>query len=115
MYDFIALSLKCPVCGESLMDHEHMVDNKPSIKLNIEINRRKGIIRLSSIYGSFNHDTDIDMKKDEVAKFICPHCEAHITSDGRMPRVWLRHGSFLPRYGRKGDNLFQKWMQEPHC
>ena len=81
MYDFIALSLKCPVCGESLMDPDHVVDNKPSIKLNIEIGGKKGVIRLSSIYGSFNHDTDVEMKKDEVAKFMCPHCDTHITSE----------------------------------
>jgi len=81
MYDFIALSLNCAVCGESLMDHEHMVDNKASIKVNIEIGGKKGIIRLSSIYGSFNHDTDIEMKKDEVAKFFCPHCETNLTSE----------------------------------
>ncbi|MEA3478867.1 MAG: hypothetical protein U9R60_11850 [Bacteroidota bacterium] len=81
MYDFISLSLKCPICNESLMDDEHMVDNQASIKLNIEIGAKKGIIRLSSIYGSFNHDTDVEMLKDEVAKFFCPHCETHITSE----------------------------------
>jgi ssDNA-binding Zn-finger/Zn-ribbon topoisomerase 1 len=81
MYDFISLILKCPVCGKSLMDNKHLVDNKPSIKLNIEIAKKKGVIWLSSIYGSFNYDADIEMVKDEIAKFICPQCDSQIISD----------------------------------
>jgi Zn finger protein HypA/HybF involved in hydrogenase expression len=81
MYELISLKLKCPLCGKSLMDDEHLVDNEPSILLNIEIAGNKGSIRLSSIYGSYNYLTDIEMPKDEVAKFSCPHCKAHITSD----------------------------------
>jgi len=81
MYELISLKLKCPLCGKSLMDDEHLVDNEPSILLNIEIAGNKGSIRLSSIYGSYNYLTDIEMPKDEIAKFSCPHCEDHITSD----------------------------------
>ena len=42
MYELISLKLKCPVCGKSLMDDEHLVDNEPSILLNIEIEGNKG-------------------------------------------------------------------------
>ena len=80
MYEFISLKLKCPLCGESLMDHDHLVDNEPSISLNIEIGGKKGNIKLSSIYGSYNYDTDIEMPNGEIAKFYCPHCESNITS-----------------------------------
>lgn len=52
MYEFISLNVKCPHCGESLMDEKQLVDNKPSIRCNIKINRREGVINLSSIYGS---------------------------------------------------------------
>jgi len=81
MYELISLKLKCPVCGKSLMDNDHLVDNEPSISLNVEIAGNKGSIHLSSIYGSYNYLTDIEMPKEEVAKFSCPHCEEHITSD----------------------------------
>jgi len=81
MYELISLKLKCPLCGKSLMDDEHLVDNEPSILLNIEIAGNKGNIRLSSIYGSYNYLTDIEMPKDEIAEFSCPHCKALITSD----------------------------------
>jgi ssDNA-binding Zn-finger/Zn-ribbon topoisomerase 1 len=81
MYELISLKLKCPVCGESLMDDSHLVDNESSIMLNVEMAGKKGEIRLSSIYGSYNYVTDIEMPKGEVAKFSCPHCKAQITSD----------------------------------
>jgi len=81
MYELISLKLKCPVCGKSLMDDEHLVDNEPSILLNVEIAGKKGSIHLSSIYGSYNYLTDIEMPKGEIAKFTCTHCNAHITSD----------------------------------
>jgi ssDNA-binding Zn-finger/Zn-ribbon topoisomerase 1 len=81
MYELISLKLKCPVCGKSLMDDKHLVDNEPSIFLNIEIAGKKGGIHLSSIYGSYNYLANIDLPKGEVAKFSCPHCEAQITSD----------------------------------
>ena len=81
MYELISLKLKCPVCGKSLMDEKHLVDNGSSILLNIEIKGKKGEIRLSSVYGSYNYLTDIEMPEGEVAKFSCTHCNAHITSD----------------------------------
>lgn len=81
MYELISLKLKCPVCGKSLMDDEHLVDNEPSILLNVEIAGKSSSIRLSSIYGSYNYMTEIDLPTEEIAKFSCPHCETHITSD----------------------------------
>lgn len=81
MYDFMSLKLKCPVCNESLMDHDHLVDNEPSIKLKIKIAGKKGAINLSSIYGSYNYISDIELPKGEIAEFTCPHCSAHIISD----------------------------------
>ena len=81
MYELISLKLKCPVCGKSLMDESQLVDNEPSILLKVEIEGAKGKINLSSIYGSYNYMTDIEMPDGEVAKFSCTHCDAHITSD----------------------------------
>ena len=81
MYELISLKLKCPVCGESLMDDSHLVDNEASILLDVEMAGKKGEIRLSSVYGSYNYVTDIEMPKGEVAKFSCPHCKNQIISD----------------------------------
>jgi len=63
------------------MDHDQLIDNELSIKLNIEVAKNKGTINLSSIYGSYNYKADIEMIKGEIVKFFCPHCAAQIVSD----------------------------------
>lgn len=80
MYNFVTLNLKCPVCGESLMDHKKLVDNEPSVKLFMEIHGKKGMILLSSVYGSYNYITDLEIPENELAKFFCPKCKSQITS-----------------------------------
>ncbi|NTW32614.1 MAG: hypothetical protein HGB12_08325 [Bacteroidetes bacterium] len=79
-YSFISLNVKCPECGKSLMDHEHKVDNEPSIKLLVNDSKNKGTIRLSSIYGSYNFVCDITLENDLIAVFSCPFCKSEITA-----------------------------------
>ena len=81
MYELMSFKVKCPMCGDSLMDHDQLIDNESSIKLNIEINDKKGSINLSSIYGSYNYKSDIEMIQGEVVNFYCPHCNEQILSD----------------------------------
>lgn len=76
----ISLSVKCPHCGTSFMDENRLLNNKPSIKLNIETSRARGIIRLCSIYGCFDHQSNIILEENEVAKFFCPHCNKEVIS-----------------------------------
>ena len=76
MYEFVSLNLKCPHCGELLMDKEHLVDNEPSIKLFIDRGSEKGTIYLSAIYGSYNYTSDIKIPIGEIATFSCTHCNA---------------------------------------
>lgn len=80
MFELISLKVNCPVCGQSLMDEKQLVDNCPSIKLNIRVGDEKGIIHLSSVYESFNHVTDLDLKKDEIAIMSCPLCNSDLVS-----------------------------------
>ncbi|MCD4681447.1 MAG: class I tRNA ligase family protein [Bacteroidales bacterium] len=80
LYDFISLSIKCPLCKTSLMDKEELVDGKPSIKLNVEVAGSKGTIRLSSIYESYNFRCDVDLPQNEIVNLSCPHCKENITS-----------------------------------
>jgi Zn finger protein HypA/HybF involved in hydrogenase expression len=80
MYEFVSLNLKCPKCGELLMDKEHLVDNEASIKLNIQNGNNKGLIYLSSIYGSYNYSCDIVIPAGETAIFSCTHCNAVLNS-----------------------------------
>ena len=80
MYELMSLRLKCPACGCSLMDQEHPIDNVPGIHLNIDCRGQKGDIWLSSIYGSYNYKSTIDLPRNEIVKFHCPECHEQITS-----------------------------------
>ena len=75
----IQVNVKCPHCGESLMDEERKIDDHPSVKLNIQRGEERGTLRLSSLYGSYNIDSDLSLPQGEVVKFFCPHCESELT------------------------------------
>lgn len=80
MLNFINLSLKCPKCSHLLVDKTKLVDNVPSIKLNISMGNQEGQIWLSSIYGSYNYESSFEILKDQIATFKCPHCAQELTS-----------------------------------
>jgi hypothetical protein len=74
MANMVSVSVNCPLCKKSLMDHKHILLDKPSIKLNIKIGDLRGEIRLCSIYGSIEHVCNIDISDGDLAEFFCPHC-----------------------------------------
>ena len=77
----ISLSLKCPKCGESVMDEEKLVDNSPGVRLKIKTLKDRGFIWLSSVYESYNYVSDIEIIHGETAEFFCPHCDSSIISN----------------------------------
>ena len=97
------------------MDNEHKVDNEASIKLLINIADKKGIIWLSSIYGSFNYICNIDLPDNEIADLHCPHCKSDMNSEElcnicSVPVVSLildmgGKVSFCSRKGCKNHNI----------
>jgi ssDNA-binding Zn-finger/Zn-ribbon topoisomerase 1 len=80
MYNFITINVNCPSCGKSLMDAKKLVDNEPSINLIISTKKDKGLIWLSSIYGSYNYSSEVETPGGELANFHCPHCRTELTS-----------------------------------
>jgi ssDNA-binding Zn-finger/Zn-ribbon topoisomerase 1 len=62
------------------MDHGRLIDNEPGIHLHIESRGQKGDIWLSSIYGSYNHQSSIELKNNEVVTFYCPLCAQEMTT-----------------------------------
>jgi hypothetical protein len=63
------------------MDTKQLVDDIPSIKLNIAENGQKGDIRLSAFYGSYNYQCDLDIVKGQEYIFSCPHCEEVLNAE----------------------------------
>ncbi|MBU4483820.1 NAD(P)H-dependent oxidoreductase subunit E, partial [bacterium] len=54
----IPLEVSCPRCNHSLMDSQHLVDGYPSIRMTISFERKHGWIRLSSLHGSHNMESE---------------------------------------------------------
>lgn len=80
MYNFISIMVNCPECGKSLMDQKKLIDNEPSINLIISNENEKGMIWLSSIYGSYNYSSEVETPNEELVHFHCPHCHVELSS-----------------------------------
>jgi len=76
----VEVRIRCPKCGESLMDEEAPIDGHPSIHVIGEAGGKKGDIRLSSLYGSYNAQTDLDVPEGEETAFFCPLCGERLAS-----------------------------------
>lgn len=83
MKNLIALRTKCPHCKKSFMDPYDQINGKPSIKVDIEANGKKGRFRLCSYYDCFDHKCNFELSKGEVIKFFCPHCNTELTSPNK--------------------------------
>ncbi len=76
----ISLLVKCPFCGKLLMDSEEMIHGKPSIRLNIQTRKNRGVIYLCSIYECYDFRTEVPLKEKEVVEFTCPHCNQELNT-----------------------------------
>ncbi|PIP13787.1 MAG: hypothetical protein COT45_04095 [bacterium (Candidatus Stahlbacteria) CG08_land_8_20_14_0_20_40_26] len=74
----IQLNIKCPHCGKSLMDEEHTIDDHPSVNVIIEFKKKRGWLRLSSLYGSYNTESEFPIPKEEIVRFFCPYCNSNL-------------------------------------
>ena len=79
MTKIVSLNVNCPHCNKSLMDDKHLINNRSSIKILIEVaTGQKGNIWLSSIYGDYNYTCDVKIPEGEIAIFHCPHCQNNL-------------------------------------
>ncbi len=68
----------CSRCNHSLMDLEYLIDGYPSIRVTISFDGKHGWLRLSSLYGSNNVETEYSIPEREVLNFFCPHCHSEL-------------------------------------
>jgi len=109
MEELFLLNVKCHYCEKSLMDPEHKINDKPSILLKIEIDDKSNFIRLCSIYGSYDHKSDLSIPERVIARFYCPHCDRQLVTkmeceECRAPMVSLNviNGGKVIICSRKG-------------
>ena len=74
----IQVKVKCPKCGKSLMDEEHKIDEHPSVKIVAEHKNKRFWVRLSSLYGSYNLESEFVIPEGEEVGVFCPFCEADL-------------------------------------
>lgn len=107
----ISLNVKCQSCGHSLMDYKKLVNSLPSINCNIKVNGKAGKIWLCSTYGCYDHENNIDIPREAIVEFACPHCNELLNSnidckicDAKMVKFNIEIGgivSICSRFGCK--------------
>jgi len=103
------VEVSCARCNHSLMDPEHRVDGYPSIRVTVAYNGVHEHIRLSSLYGSYNVESEQGIPADTVADFFCPHCHAHLIGSSNCPEcrtpmvpMIVRGGGIVQICSRRG-------------
>ncbi len=79
------LEVNCPRCNHSLMDPRFSIDGYPAIRVTVSFGREHGWLRLSSLYGSYNVESEYEVPKDAVVNFFCPHCHAELRGAAACP------------------------------
>jgi len=74
------VNVNCPRCNHSLRDETFAIDGYPSLKLLISFDHKKGWLRMSSLYGSYNVAAEFDIPTGTVVAFACPHCHSKLQS-----------------------------------
>lgn len=99
--DKLQVNVKCPYCQRSFMDEEALIDDYPSVKVVIQYRDKQGILRLSSIYGSYTINSEIHVPLDEIVLFFCPHCRSSLMVKDLCDKCQAPMTSFELRNGGK--------------
>ncbi|HUI54030.1 MAG TPA: NAD(P)H-dependent oxidoreductase subunit E [Bryobacteraceae bacterium] len=103
------VEVSCARCNHSLMDPEHPVDGHPSIRVTVAYDHVHDHIHLSSLYGSYNVESEHEIPPGTVADFFCPHCHAHLIGSSNCPEcrtpmvpMIVRGGGIVQICSRRG-------------
>lgn len=81
MNQIVSLEVKCPHCDKSMMDADHPIRDKASVKINIVGKKERGVVWLCSVYGCYSHESNITTEKGETFEFFCPLCNKSLLRD----------------------------------
>ncbi|MCK4679076.1 MAG: NAD(P)H-dependent oxidoreductase subunit E [Bacteroidales bacterium] len=79
------VKLRCTNCNHSLLDPNYLIDDYPSVRLTISFGRKHGWLRLSSLWGSYNNESEYDIPVDTIVNFFCPHCHDELIGASSCP------------------------------
>jgi NADH-quinone oxidoreductase subunit E len=103
------VEVSCPRCNHTLMDPNHPIDGYPSIRVTMSFGREHGWLRLSSLYGDFNVESEYEIPMDMLINFFCPHCHAELLGAASCPEcgtpmvpMIVRNGGVIQICSRRG-------------
>jgi NADH:ubiquinone oxidoreductase subunit E len=103
------VEVSCARCNHNLMDADHLVDGHPSIRVSVAYDGVHDHLHLSSLYGSFNVESEHPIPRETVADFFCPHCHAHLIGSSNCPEcrtpmvpMIVRGGGIVQICSRRG-------------
>jgi len=103
------VDVSCPRCNHSLMDSEHLIDGYPSIRVTVSFKDKHGWSALSSLYGSYNVDSEYEIPDNVLVHIFCPHCHSELNSGATcgicgasMVPMIVRSGGIVQICSRRG-------------
>jgi NADH-quinone oxidoreductase subunit E len=103
------VEVSCPRCNHTFMDSECLLDGKPSIRVTIAFGQQHGWLRLSSLYGSYNVESEFEVPPEAVVNVFCPYCHAELIGGwdcvecgAPMVPMIVRNGGMVQICSRKG-------------
>ncbi|MDA8131545.1 MAG: hypothetical protein M0011_08590 [Elusimicrobia bacterium] len=116
----LSVSVKCPHCGKSLMSASKKLDDAKAIEVNLTYAGKHAPLYLSSLYGSYQVETSLNMPVGKVAGFRCPHCDADLKSTrkcdacgSQMVAFDLKAGGQVQICSRRGCRKHILEFQDP--
>lgn len=116
----VSVQVKCPHCGKSLMNSAKKLDAVPSIEVNLTYAGKHAPLYLSSFYGSYKVETELNMPVGKVAGFRCPHCKVDLKStrkcdacSSQMIAFELKAGGQVQICSRRGCKKHVLEFQDP--
>jgi len=116
----VNVQVKCPHCGKSLMNSSRQIDGVPSIEVKLTYAGKNAPVYMSSRYGSYSIETELQMPQGKTAGFRCPHCGADLkvtrkcdVCGSKMVSLELKGGGQVHICSRRGCKKHVLEFQDP--
>jgi NADH-quinone oxidoreductase subunit E len=103
------IEVSCSRCNHSLMDSRHLIDGYPVIRVTVSFGNKHGRLTLSSLYGSYNVESEYEIPPDTIVQMFCPHCHAELIGGAKcgecnapMVPMIIRGGGVVQICTRRG-------------
>ena len=103
------VEVSCPRCNHTLMNPHQPIDGYPSIRVTLSFGQQHGWLCLSSLYGSYNIESEYPIPDNAVCHFFCPHCHGELLGTTGCPecgapmvRMMVRGGGMVQICSRRG-------------